>query len=67
MAHVFQLRQDTDENWLAENPILYQGEVILISKAPLPEGKNITYNYKKIGDGNSTYEELPYIPIVYED
>jgi hypothetical protein len=66
MAHVFQLRQGTDEDWLAENPILFQGEVILVAKSPLPEGKNVKYNYQKIGDGESTYEELPYIPIQYE-
>ena len=64
MAFIYELRTGTDADWLQENPILHDGEVVLVSKDPVDTTKK--YNYQKIGNGISTYEELPYIPINFE-
>lgn len=57
MAKALQLRGDSEENWLKENPILDDGEIIVVSF-----GDEIPNKWKniKIGDGISTFEELPY-------
>lgn len=59
MANKIQLRRDTKENWLAENPILEEGEMALEGITPV--GGVPVYAAFKIGDGVSSYEELPYI------
>lgn len=59
MAYKIQLRRDTKENWLEENPILEEGEMALEGITPV--GGVPTYAAFKVGDGVSSYEELPYI------
>jgi hypothetical protein len=58
MAKALQLRGDSEENWLKENPILDDGEIVVVSF-----GDEIPNKWKniKIGDGISTFEELPYL------
>lgn len=45
-----QLRRDTTNNWQTANPILAQGEV----------GIDLTNKQFKIGDGATTWNDLPY-------
>ena len=47
------LRIDTSQNWEAVNPILENGEMIIVVK---PDGKRDV----KIGDGVKTYTSLPF-------
>lgn len=47
------LRIDTSQNWEAVNPILENGEMIVVVK---PDGKRDV----KIGDGVNTYTSLPF-------
>ena len=46
-------RRDTDANWISKNPVLLDGEIILVK-----DGEGNTR--LKIGDGVSTYTQLPY-------
>jgi len=64
VATKIQLRRDTAANWTADNPILAQGE----------QGHETDTNRRKIGDGVTAWNALPYIfeaapvvlPIPYE-
>lgn len=47
------LRIDTSQNWEAVNPILENGEMIIVVK---PDGSRDI----KIGDGSSAYTSLPF-------
>ena len=47
------LRIDTSQNWEAVNPILENGEIIIVVK---PDGKRDV----KIGDGVKAYTSLPF-------
>jgi hypothetical protein len=51
MATRIQLRRDTAANWSAANPVLAYGEA----------GYDGTNNKFKVGDGNKTWNELPYL------
>lgn len=57
MARLGQFRRDTDDNWLVENPIIAEGEFILV--APDSE-KPKDFRYWKVGDGINRYADLPY-------
>ena len=46
-----QLRRDTSANWNTNNPILAAGEL----------GVDTTLNRVKIGDGTTTWNNLPFI------
>lgn len=48
-----QLRRDTEENWTSKNPVLSDGEMIIVR---MPDGNT----RKKIGDGAKKFSELPY-------
>jgi hypothetical protein len=50
MAFRIQIRRDTTVNWAASNPILLSGEM----------GLDTTLNCLKIGDGVTTWNNLPY-------
>ena len=50
MAVQVQLRNDTAVNWLAENPLLAQGEI----------GLELDTNRQKIGNGIDEWSDLPY-------
>ena len=52
-----QLRRDTSENWIAEQPILGTGEI----------GIDTTYNTFKIGDGQLMWGALSYANAIYPD
>ena len=52
-----QLRRDTADNWIAEQPILSSGEI----------GIDTTYNTFKIGDGQLVWGALSYANAVYPD
>ena len=46
-------KRDTDANWTSKNPILLDGEIVIV--------KDSNGNSRmKIGDGVSTYTQLPY-------
>ena len=47
------LKRDTEENWTSKNPILLDGEMIIVKTN---DGKI----RKKIGDGVKKFSELPY-------
>lgn len=47
------LKRDTSANWTAQNPVLLNGEVIIVDTAD--GGVR-----KKIGDGVKTYTQLPF-------
>ena len=49
-----QLKRDTEDNWLVNNPVLLKGEMAIVD-SPDFDGQRF-----KIGDGNSTYSELPF-------
>ena len=51
MADIIQIRRDTQEQWLAIDPILAQGEFAVETDT----------NQFKIGDGSSVYSLLPYV------
>lgn len=57
MAHEFlsriQNKRDTSANWTKNNPIILNGEIILVDTA---EGELRA----KIGDGTKTYTQLPF-------
>ena len=55
MAYKFQVRRDTKANWLAENPVLEEGEPALEK----PDASS-PYTAYKIGDGTTAYADLPY-------
>lgn len=57
MARLGQFRRDTDDNWLVENPIIAEGEFILV--APDSE-KPKDFRYWKVGDGINRYADLSY-------
>lgn len=46
-------RRDTSANWTSANPVLLNGEIILVDTAAGD-------TRKKIGDGVSTYSQLPF-------
>ena len=46
----FTLRRDTAANWSAKNPVLREGE----------EGYETDTGRRKIGDGTSAWNEIPY-------
>ena len=53
----FQLRGDTAANWESKNPVLLRNE----------PGYDTTNNRLKMGDGSTTWEDLPYVqPDKYE-
>lgn len=47
---VHQLRRDTSSNWTSENPILWDGQ----------EGYETDTRRKKVGDGETAWNDLPY-------
>lgn len=55
MAYKFQVRRDTKANWLAENPVLEEGEPALEK----PDASS-PYTAYKIGDGTTAYADLDY-------
>lgn len=46
-------KRDTDSNWQSKNPVLLNGEIILVD---MSDGELRS----KIGDGKSTYQSLPF-------
>lgn len=44
-------RRDTSANWSSQNPILSEGEI----------GVDTTINRMKVGDGTTTWNNLPYV------
>lgn len=58
MAKTFNTRVqqkiDTENNWIAQDPVLLNGEIV-IAKTEFDEMRI------KIGDGTSTFSSLPYI------
>lgn len=48
-----QNKRDTEANWEANNPILLNGELIIVDTA---DGRTRT----KIGDGSTAYSGLPF-------
>ena len=55
MARLGQFRRDTYENWMAENPILADGEFFLVA---MDSSKPREYTKYGCGDGTSTFNEL---------
>lgn len=55
-----QLRRDTEKNWTSKNPVLSDGEMIVVKTN---DGKI----RKKIGDGIKKFSELPYDEIAVDD
>lgn len=55
MARLGQFRRDTYENWMAENPILADGEFFLVA---MDSSKPREYTKYGCGDGTSTFSEL---------
>jgi hypothetical protein len=53
MAVQIQLRNDTEAQWTFHNPTLARGEI----------GIEIDTNKMKIGDGDTAWEDLPYMGI----
>ena len=51
------LRGDTSANWESKNPVLLKNEI----------GYDMTAHYFKMGDGTSTWKNLPYIRITVTD
>ena len=52
----FKQRYDTEANWKSKNPILLAGEIAFSSDS----SSNLNnFNYK-IGDGSSSWAQLPY-------
>ena len=47
------LKRDTSANWTSNNPVLLNGEIIIVDTA---EGE-VRF---KIGDGSKTYTQLPF-------
>lgn len=47
------LKKDTSSNWTQNNPVLLDGEMIIVTT-------NAGDVRMKIGDGTSTYTELPF-------
>lgn len=47
------LKKDTSSNWTQNNPVLLDGEMIIVAT-------NAGDVRMKIGDGTSTYTELPF-------
>ena len=58
MAKALLVRAATENEWLAENPILDEGEIIAIS---FDTNNPKKWKNLKIGDGVSTFEELEYL------
>lgn len=56
MARLGQFRRDTAANWEAANPIIADGEFILI--ATNPDSPKV-YDAQKVGDGQTRYNDLP--------
>ena len=50
-------KNDTEENWDFENPILRESEIIVV-KQPLSLGY-------KLGDGETHYKDLPFCDLEY--
>ena len=46
-------KRDTDANWISKNPVLLDGEIVIVK-----DGNG--NSRMKIGDGVSTYSQLPY-------
>ena len=57
MARLGQFRRDTEANWLAINPILADGEFVLVATDTANPKK---YNKWKCGNGQSRFSALPY-------
>lgn len=57
MARLGQFRRDTENRWLSVNPILADGEFVLVA-TDTANPKN--YNKWKCGDGVSRFSALPY-------
>lgn len=51
-----QLRRDTLANWLAVDPILLDGEKVLVATDP---DKPKVYDSERVGDGTTKFSELP--------
>lgn len=58
MGTSIQIRRDSVANWNSSNPILKQGEIALVA---LNSSTPYRYDDLKIGDGVSTFLELPYV------
>jgi hypothetical protein len=54
-----QLKRDTEKNWTSKNPVLYDGEMIIVKTS---DGKI----KRKIGDGIKKFSELPYDEITID-
>lgn len=54
-----QLKRDTEKNWTSKNPVLYDGEMIIVKTN---DGKI----KRKIGDGVKKFSELPYDEITID-
>ncbi len=52
MAIPLQVRHDTSANWGSENPVLLDGEIAVTEDTP---------RKVKIGDGTTSWNDLPYI------
>lgn len=46
-------RRDTDTNWISANPVLLNGEIIIVDT----DENEVRF---KIGDGSKTYAQLPF-------
>lgn len=56
MSNIIQLRKDTLENWLKYDPVLADGEQVLVATdSTQPK----VYNSRKVGDGVSKFSALP--------
>ena len=55
-----QLKRDTEKNWTSKNPVLFDGEMIIVKTN---DGKI----RKKIGDGIKKFSELPYDEITIDN
>lgn len=55
MAILGQFRGDTEEAWLAEDPVIQDREFVLMKKAEA----DTNWAFIKIGDGVHKYSELP--------
>ena len=57
MARLGTFRRDTAANWTLVNPIIADGEFVLVATDPLQPK---LYDQYKVGDGTKTYTQLPF-------
>ena len=56
MATKIQLRRDTLSNWIKADPVIMEGEMVLVSE----NADNPVYDRFKIGNGVNKFSELPF-------